>query len=179
MNLFGWLKNLFTGKGGHERKLTRSNAGGSASHNSTQQGMAPDPIPYRVTSLPEPEEEFLGSVMDNHFQGRINHGPGELPLFMNDPVGQSLVKAANASPEDPMPRHALADWLEEQGEDRVANWIRESIGKTERLPLAVAREVGFRWWPISHIKNGVPEIGIDQKKRFENSRYTLAFQSGC
>jgi uncharacterized protein (TIGR02996 family) len=87
------------------------------------------------------------------------------PECIDHPEGIALVRAAGAEPSDPTPRLALADWLQEHGEEDFAQTIHESHEERDciRLPDRVCR----RWKPINACFRGWPAIEPPTVKRLE------------
>src|SRR5580693_1160453 len=79
---------------------------------------------------------------------------------VNDPTGLALLRAAVANPLEKTTRLALADGVQEQGEEAVAEVLRESI-KT-RYWVEFPDEVRERWTPWNACFDGW--LGVQAKR---------------
>lgn len=76
-----------------------------------------------------------------------------LPDCTHDPEGLALLMNCKENPLDVAPRLILTDWLEEHGEEALAETLRRSIKHPDHihgLPLHVQR----RWWPLNSCQDG-------------------------
>jgi uncharacterized protein (TIGR02996 family) len=76
------------------------------------------------------------------------------PDCATDPEGPALLRAAAEHPDEDTPRLALADWLQEHGEEEVAGALRTSL--QERGWVDFPGGVRDRWKPWNACRNGWP-----------------------
>ncbi|MBY0459146.1 MAG: TIGR02996 domain-containing protein, partial [Gemmataceae bacterium] len=74
------------------------------------------------------------------------------PECATDPDGRALLRAAVANPREETPRWVLADWLQEHGEDEVAEALRASLRTHGQVPLPEG--VRARWSPWEECVGG-------------------------
>lgn len=70
--------------------------------------------------------------------------------------GAALLAALRADPADALCRCALADWLEEQGKDAQARWVRMGLERREPayVPVLGNEQTAFVW----HYGGGRPDL---------------------
>ena len=76
------------------------------------------------------------------------------PTCATDETGLALLRTAVAHPREETPRLVLADWLQEQGEDEVADTMRRSV--QARRWVGFPAGVRDRWRPWNASFGGLP-----------------------
>ena len=74
-----------------------------------------------------------------------------LPECTRHPEGLALLQRCKENPRDLAPRLILSDWLEDQGEEEMANAIRVTTSGGRYL---FSSDLKDRWKPIDSCKNG-------------------------
>ncbi len=74
------------------------------------------------------------------------------PECATDSDGLALLRAAVANPREETPRWVLADWLQERGEEQVAEALREPLRVHGQVPLPAG--VRARWSPWQECVDG-------------------------